>query len=307
MWFKNLRLFRLPDPLEWNTETLAERLAERRARPCGRLELSTIGWWPALGQEGQPLVHAGSGAWLLCAKREDRILPAAVVNEVTAARAAPFEEERGRPLRRKERQELRETVFQELLPQAFCLSSLQYGFLDPVSGWLVVDAGSAKRAEEWVNLLRETLGSLPVRPIAVRQPVSDVLTLWLHPNALPPDLAFGEECELRDSGDEGGVVRCRKLDLTSEDIQCHVKAGRQVVRLMVEWEGRLSLILDEDLAIRRLKFTDWVQEETHLRDDDALARFDAEFTLMVLELRRFLPRLLELFGGEASGEVSRFS
>ena len=51
--------------------------------------------------------------------------------------------------------------------------------------------------------------------------------------------------------------------------------------------------------MRRLRFSDALVEEAAeaAADDQAAALFDADFTLMSLELRRFLPRLIEVFGG----------
>jgi recombination associated protein RdgC len=63
----------------------------------------------------------------------------------------------------------------------------------------------------------------------------------------------------------------------------------------------LALVLAEDLSIRRLKFLDVIQEEAaEAEAEDAVTRFDVDFALMSLELGRFIPRLLELFGGMAA-------
>ncbi|MCB1769783.1 MAG: recombination-associated protein RdgC [Candidatus Competibacteraceae bacterium] len=52
--------------------------------------------------------------------------------------------------------------------------------------------------------------------------------------------------------------------------------------------------------VRRLQFLDVVRESLPENTMDSReAAFDAEFTLMTGELALLLPRLLELFGGEA--------
>ncbi|MDS4068924.1 MAG: recombination-associated protein RdgC, partial [Candidatus Competibacter sp.] len=58
-------------------------------------------------------------------------------------------------------------------------------------------------------------------------------------------------------------------------------------------------VLDEALVIRRLQFRDVVRESLQDAADSPEALFDAEFALMAGELALLLPRLLELFGGEA--------
>ena len=69
----------------------------------------------------------------------------------------------------------------------------------------------------------------------------------------------------------------------------------------MSWEERLDAVLEADLSVRRLRFRDVIQEESGNREPESDAeRFDADFTLTTLELARFLPRLVELFGGESS-------
>jgi recombination associated protein RdgC len=84
-------------------------------------------------------------------------------------------------------------------------------------------------------------------------------------------------------------------------MQGHLRAGKQAVRLAVEWNQRLSCVLGDDLIIRRLRFADVLQEEAANSGEDAAALFDADFALMSLELAAFLPNLLEVFGGEEQG------
>jgi recombination associated protein RdgC len=82
------------------------------------------------------------------------------------------------------------------------------------------------------------------------------------------------------------------------EIQAHLDAGKQVVQLALEWDGRIAFVLSEDLALKRLKFLDIIQEEAaDTEAEDAAARFDVDFSLMSLELGRFVPKLVEAFGG----------
>jgi recombination associated protein RdgC len=57
--------------------------------------------------------------------------------------------------------------------------------------------------------------------------------------------------------------------------------------------------LDESLTVKRLRFLDLIQEAAaEVDSDDPVARFDADFSIMSLELAAFLIHLMELFGGE---------
>jgi recombination associated protein RdgC len=236
---------------------------------------------------------------MVAARKEEKVLPAAVVREILAERVLEIESEQMRPLRRREKQEIRDEVFQDLLPRAFTRSKLTYAYIDPRHRSILVDSATAAKAEELISLLRETLGSFPAKPLKVRRAPASVMTAWVDGTDPAPGFRLLDECELRDPGEEGGVVRCRKQDLSSQEIQGHLRAGKQVVRVGLEWSQRLSLVLGEDLTIRRLRFGDVVQEEAaDSGGDDAAAKFDADFALMSLELERFLPNLLEVLGGE---------
>jgi recombination associated protein RdgC len=300
MWFKNLHLFRLAAPFEHSAEELEEQLARARFRPCGSLELATLGWVPPLGRRGSQLVHATAGHLMICACREEKVLPASVVREVVEEKVAEIEDQQMRAVRRKEREGIRDEVLQDLLPRAFTRSSLTCAWIAPQQGWLVVDAANRKRAEDLASLLRKSLGSLEaVAPKVARDPIA-TMTAWLVQGRCAPGFELEDECELRDPAGEGGIVRCRRQDLAADEIRGHLAAGKQAVKLALAWNERLSFVLGEDLGVRRLRFEDLVREQADSGAEDEAARFDADFAVMALELAAFLPALMEAFGGLAT-------
>lgn len=299
--FKNVRFYQLDDAAAVLAEATEERLAERRFRPCGPLETATFGWTPPLGERAEALTHSANGCLLLTARRQERLLPSAVVAEAVDERVAEIEDREAREVGRAERRRLREEVLVEMLPRAFTRSRQVRAYVDGAAGLLVVDAASDKAAEELVSLLRETLGTLRARPPRpVHQPVS-LMTAWVSGGEVPEGLALGDECELRDARDERSVVRCRGQDLAGEEISTHLRAGKEVVKLAVDWQERLSFVLQDDLSLKRLRFADaLIEQADEPQNEDPAARFDAEFAIMALELRGLLDRLQTLFavGGE---------
>ena len=300
MWFKNLHLLRFTQPFTLDPEQLDAQLQDRVFRPVGPVEPAVTGWAPPLGDDAKPLVHAANGYIMLCARREERILPAAAVREGVEARAGEIEEKSGRKVRGKARTSLRDEVIMEMLPRAFTRNSRTYAYIDPAGGWLVIDAGSPRRAEEFTALLRQSLDSLPVEPPPLTSMPAAILTAWLQSGRLPAGFTLGEECDLRDPGEDGGIVRVRRHDLGTGEIAGHLEAGKQVSRLALGFEERLSFVVDENLAVRRLKFLDVVQEEAALEEAESAAElFDSDFSIMTLELSRLLPRLVKALGGES--------
>ena len=73
-----------------------------------------------------------------------------------------------------------------------------------------------------------------------------------------------------------------------------------MARLALRWEERLSLVIAEDLCLRRLKFADELMKENEdLPEGDMAAKLDADFALMSDALSGLQDRVVALFGGEA--------
>jgi len=300
--FKNARLYRLEEPSTIVADELEQRLPERRFHPCGSLQTASLGWQPPLGEQTQALSHAGNGCIALCARRQERLLPSTVVGEALDERVAELEDREARTVGRRERRQLREEVVLDMLPRAFTRSRQLHAYLDPVAGWMVVDAASEKGAEELVGLLRETLGSFRVRPPRPRNAPVALMTRWVASGALPDGLELGDACELRDPRDERALVRCSGQDLGAEEIATHLRAGKEVVKLALRWREQLEFLLQEDLSLRRLRFADALLDAALESDiEDEAARFDAEFAIMALQLRELIGYLEGIF--EMAGEA----
>jgi recombination associated protein RdgC len=300
MWFKNLRAYRLTSPFDLSPEQLGEQLQQCAFQPCAKSQALSLGWVPPLGSDSAELVHVAAGRFLLKLKREEKLLPATVVREQLEEKVAAIEADQARKVYRKERLNLKDEIVQDCLPRAFSRSTSVHAYIDTRANWIFVDSASAARAEELLNLLRECIGSFPVILPQVNNAPIATMTGWLAHQSLPEDFVLGEECELRDPGEEGGVVRCRGVDLLSEEVETHLNAGKQVARLSLAWDERLSLVLAEDLCLRRLKFSDELMKENEeIPEADNAARLDADFALMSDALTALQERILALFGGEA--------
>lgn len=298
MWFSNLRIFHLTAPLNLTPEDIHERLQQYAFRPCASLEPSAIGWAPPLGRKSKQLTHAAAGAILVCVRKEERILPSAVINEAVAEKVSEIEESEGRPIRRKEKQSLKEEITRSLLPKSHTQSRYTFAFVVPKERLLIVDASSATRAEEVITLMRCSLGSLPVVPLHVKSSPAVIMTSWAQGHPTPAGLVLGDECELKEPGKDGGSARIKRIDLTSDEISTHLEAGKRVVKVALRFEDRIRCVLDEELTVKRLTFEDVIMESLNDMDaHDEAAAFDARFALMILELGRFIPRMIDWFGG----------
>lgn len=295
-WFKNVMIYRLTSPLALTSSALEEQLQQTKFTPCGQNDMSKFGWSSPLN--GSDLLHFSQGKqFLLVAHKEDKLLPANVIKKETDARIEELEHKEARKLKKTEKQAIKDDVVAMLLPRAFSKHQFTALWLDLESQLVYVDAGSSKRAEDSLALLRKTLGSLPVVPISFALTPSEVMTNWIAKGHTPSWLTLLEEAELK-SFDTDSVIRCKRQDLESEEISLHLQAGKFVTRLALDWENHFSFVLNEDGSLARLKFADEIREKNDdILKEDKAQRFDADFLLMTEELRLFTTKIIEEFGG----------
>lgn len=300
MWFKNLLVYRLTQNLPFDVEALEQALASKRARACESQELTTYGFVAPFGKGADaPLVHVGGDFLLVGARKEERILPGSVVRDAVAEKVEEIETEQMRKVYKKERDQIKDEIVQAFLPRAFIRRSSTFAAIAPKLGLILVNSPSPKRAEDLLSTLREVLGTLPVRPATVKISPSATMTDWLKTQKAAEDFFVLDECELRDTHEDGGIVRCKRQDLTSEELQMHLNTGKVVTQLAVAWQDKLSFVLDDKMVIKRLKFEDLLQDQAEQDGgDDALGQLAASFALMMLTLSDFLPLLLGALGGE---------
>ena len=300
MWFKNLQVYRLPAGWDIGIERLEQQLAKKRFHPCGSQDMESRGWVPALtGGGGEaPLVHAVGGQWLIALGSEHRLLPSSVVKQEADERAEEIAEQQGYKLGRKQLKELREQITQELLPRAFTRRRRMYAWIDPVNGWLVIDAASPTRAEDMLEMLRQTLDSFPLALLRTERSPTSAMADWLAGGEAPAGFTIDQDCELRAVTEDKAAVRYVRHPLEGDEVRGHLEAGKLPTRLALTFDDRVSFVLTEKLEIKRVDFLDVVRDQLDGEREDAEALFNAEFALMTGELALLLPAVVEALGGE---------
>ncbi|MCT8248796.1 recombination-associated protein RdgC [Proteus faecis] len=300
LWFKNILVYRLNKEIALSMDELEQQLASLAFTPCSSQDMTRTGWISPMGDRGEALIHVAGKQVMMCARKEDKILPATVIKQALQDKVEKLEGEQGRKLKKTEKATLKDEVIHTLLPRAFSKFSQTFIWLDLEKQLVIVDSGSAKRAEDNLALLRKTLGSLPVVPLNFNESVDLKMTEWVRSGELPSGFTLMDEAELKAVLDEGGVIRCKKQELVSDEIATHIEAGKFVTKLSVDWEDRLQFMLCDDGSIKRIKFSETLREQNDDIDKaDFAQRFDADFVLMTGELSALIERVIDVLGGEA--------
>lgn len=296
MWFKNLQLYRLPKSWAAEATQLEEQLAGMTLQGCNATDPRSIGWVPP--RDGGSLIHSVNQQWLLALGVEEKLLPASIVKRFASDRAREIEEAEGRRVGRREMRELVEQMTVELLPRAFIRRRTTYGWIDRRNGWLVVDAASPAKAEEFLEHLRKSIDTLPAKVLKVTQSPSAAMTAWVAGGEAPAGFTLDQDLELRST--EKATVRYANHSLEGEEIRQHIAAGKIVTRLAMTWNDRISFILNDLLQIKRLAFLDILKEQAEGQGENEDERFDIDFTLMSGEVAQLLDDLLAALGGEVA-------
>jgi len=302
MWFRDLQIYRLPAGWGITSEQLEEQLAKKPFLPCGSQDTESRGWLSPL--DNGVLVHAVSNQWLVALGFEHRLLPSAVVKQEADERAKAMAEQQGFKPGRHLMYELRQQVLQDLLPRAFTRRRRMFAWIDPVNGWLVIDAASQSKAEDMLEQLRHTLDSFPLTLLRTELSPMSAMADWLTGNEAPAGFTIDQDCELRSVSEDKAAVRYVRHTLEGDEVKGHLEAGKLPTRLALTFDDRISFVLTEKLEIKRLDFLDVVRDQIDGEQEDAEALFNAEFALMTGELQPMLGALVAALGGEiAKGDT----
>jgi recombination associated protein RdgC len=296
MWFKNLVIYRLPADWAVSAAQLEEQLAQRTLQPCGTFDMQSRGWVAA--SSTQRLVHTTNGNHLIALGVEQKLLPGSIIRQVATERAKLLEEQQGYPVGRRQMRELKERVTEELRARALTRRRVTYAWIDPKNGWFIVDAAGAPRAEELVETLRDTLGSLPVQFLETDRSPAAAMAAWLVLGDAPLRFVIDQDLELQAADQTKATVRYVRHPLEGKEIQAHIAGGKYATRLGLTWNDRISFVLTEKLQVKRLEFLNISKDQTENESMSAEDQFDIDFMLMSGELTELLAELSEALGGE---------
>ena len=293
--FKNLMVYRLAADWSATVAQIEAALDTARFNECGLTQPRAIGWVSPRGEAHGALVEAIAGQWLLQLMVESKVVPGSVVKRQVDLLAAQVEQQTGRKPGKKQRAELKDQALLDLLPMAFTKRAAVKVWIAPAERLLVLDAGSASRADEVLTALTQALPGLSATLVNTAVSPAAAMAEWLVSGEAPAGFTIDRDCELKAADGEKPVVRYARHALDIAEIREHIQAGKQPTRLALTWQGRVSFMLTEGLQIKKISFLDGVFEGRSAKGDEG---FDADAAIATGELAPLIGDLLDALGGE---------
>jgi recombination associated protein RdgC len=300
---KSALLYRLT---HWPAPTLSDlesRLEAARFVPCGATQPESAGWIAPRGDKHGALAESVAGQLILRLCTETKAVPAQVVKSGVDERLDLIEQQTGRRPRGKLVRELKEEIVHDLLPRAFAKQATTWIWVDAKAGWLVVGAASAKKADGIVTRLVEMMrGELVLAPVQTQLSPATAMADWLASRDAPAGFSIDRECELKQPDSEKSAVRYARHTLDIEEVGEHIRQGKLPTQLALTWAGRVSFVLTETLALKKIKLLDVAVDggggSGTGGDAGADSGFDADVAITTGELSRLIPDLIDALGGE---------
>ena len=292
-------VYRLTPDWQPSVASVAEALATQPFAECGATQPRAIGWVSPRGEAHGTLVEAIAGQWLLQLMVESKLVPGAVVKRQVDALAAKIEQTTGRKPGKKETRELKDQALLDLLPMAFTKRAAIKVWINPGARLLVIDAGSASRADETLTALTQVLPGLSAQLINTAVSPEAAMADWLVSGEPPTPFTIDRDCELKAADGEKPVVRYARHALDLPEIREHIAAGKRPTRLALSWNDRVSFVLTESLQLKKIVFLDGVFDGRGSGGStDGDEGFDATAAIATGELAPMIGELIDALGGE---------
>ncbi|MBX3622787.1 MAG: recombination-associated protein RdgC [Rhizobacter sp.] len=300
---KNALLYRIGSWEPPSSSEIEARLDAGRFVECGASQPESAGWVEPRGEKHGALMEGVGGQLILKLCVERKAVPSQVVKTQLEAQLDKVEADTGRRPKGKKAKELKEDIVHGLLPRAFPKRSTTLVWIDPRAQLVVVGAGSTKAADRIVSLLVELLANdknegITLTLLQTEMSPATAMAEWLKSREAPAGFSIDRECELKQPDSEKSTVRYARHTLDIEEVGEHITQGKLPTSLAMTWNGRVSFVLTEALALKKIKLLDVALEGAGSTGGGDDKGFDTDVAITTGELSQLIPQLIDALGGE---------
>lgn len=252
--YKNLTVFTLDGTTDFSNLPMA--VAAVKFNHATSMQMSSSGWESPVDNgilDFNFKVNNGEVIALVM-RKEERIIPNSSVDELLKEGIIEFEKMNHIKPSKKQRAEMKENVIISLMPRALLKTTRVQGYVDLLENRIVVNTASIGQAEEFVSLLRYTLGGLSAFPFYVDGvDEHEVFTRWVRNSSmLTFKVDLGDACKL--IGEEAKAVTFKNFNLDdNETIRTHVDNGMVVSELRLRYDNKIDFTLNDKLQFKTIK------------------------------------------------------
>ena len=180
----SFRWYAIGQKFPYNGEQLQQALDTHHHTTVGT-RLDTLTWCSPYGPDNAMWVHEHNHCLWLCAERSQRILPATIVRQKVEEKIKEIEEREMRELSKRERFELKEDTYNQLMGQAFVKKTRLYVMIDTKANLCFINTAQSRQSDQWMELLHKTFGNLGFVLAKTQQKPIDAMTQWLDNGKAP--------------------------------------------------------------------------------------------------------------------------
>lgn len=242
-------------------EELEKHFRAEAFKPIGSQQSETFGWVEPARDLDSALIHHHGDIYLFCMRKEVKQIPASAVKEAVGQRVKQIEQAEGRKVFGKEKTAIKDDVLSLMRPIALTKAERIYGYIDAKNQILVVGA-SPRLADDFVQLMIDTLGTLGAVKLMGEESPSLVLNRWCRGmHALNVQLTG--DFKMEDPNDERSTTirndAAYITDLLEDGYWCSMAS--------INYQDDIEAKLDKQLHLSSIKF-----------NHDHLAGFDSDDT-----------------------------
>ena len=252
--------------------------------------------WVKPREDGGLFVESVNSQLIMRFMAETRQVPASVVQSRVDEMVSEWEATTGRKPGKKERRDLQEQAVAELLPNAFPRKRATWVWIDREKSRLIIDSTSAGVVDDIITTLVKLVEGFVSEPMRTVAAPALVMSAWLSDQAATGDFEIGNACKLAGIGIPREVISYKNHPLPSEDVMNHITCGKVCTSLELEWDGRVSFTLTDDIKLKKITFSDGVLEQSKAqgqRADD----FDGNVVMATSEIGQMLDELIAELDG----------
>lgn len=296
MFFKNAIIYRMTASWVLSAAVVNNALAAFPSEPISGTQQIGHGWATIYDDQ---FVHVVNRQYLLQLNTEKKVVPPSALRAAVDKEVERVTSLTGRKPGKKEKREIKDNALMYLLPSALATTVQTRVWIDPVNGWIVVNAGSPARADIVIKELIRALEKLELQTLHITRDPGTVMTEWLSNTDTPTDFTIDQACELKALDETKAVVKYGNSNLNADDLRDHIRQGKRCVNLALTWQDKISFVLTDKFRIKKMSFLDaLLVEHAAQKPADERESHDNDFVLMTGELNSMLNSLVAAFGGE---------